>query len=142
MSPSIETHSNSAGQNGMHRKFLSEVRRDLVSQAGRIIPDLQTISELGQTAFNGGLVDDRKYLVCSDLFALKCKTHIDQIENIIQGTVSLPNTSALRDKITDTFISTLWDNLQHPPLSYLGDQFKYRTADGSYNVCFPILLAG
>lgn len=74
MSPSIETHSISAGQNGMHRKFLSEVRRDLVSQAGRIIPDLQTISELGQTAFNGGLVDDRKYLVCSDLFAPKCKS--------------------------------------------------------------------
>jgi hypothetical protein len=58
-----------------------------------------------------------------------------QIENIIQITASLPNTSGLREKITDAFVSTLWDNLEHPPLSYLGDQFKYRTADGSYNVC-------
>ncbi|KAJ5670081.1 uncharacterized protein N7477_005444 [Penicillium maclennaniae] len=126
MSPFINTDSNSAGRNGMNRKLLSEVHQDLVSQAGRIIPDLQTIRELGQASFNGGLVDDRKYL----------------IENIIQATASLPNTSAVRDKITDTFITTLWGNLKHPPLSYLGDKFKYRTADGSYNnIMYPHLGA-
>lgn len=74
MSPFTETHSVSAGQNGVHRKFLSEAHQDLVSQAGRIIPDLQTIRKLGQTAFNGGLIDDRKYLVCIDPFAPKCKS--------------------------------------------------------------------
>lgn len=74
MSPFTETHSVSAGQNGMHRKFLSEAHQDLVSQAGRIIPDLQTIRELGHTAINGGLIDDRKYLVCIDHFAPRCKS--------------------------------------------------------------------
>jgi cytochrome P450 len=106
--------------------YLTDAAQDLLSQAGRIIPDLRTIQELGQTAFHGGLVDDRKYL----------------IENIIQITASLPNTSGLREKITDAFVSTLWDNLEHPPLSYLGDQFKYRTADGSYNnIMYPHLGA-
>ena len=27
-----------------------------------------------------------------------------------------------------------WDSLGHPPISYLGDKYQYRTADGSYNV--------
>lgn len=27
-----------------------------------------------------------------------------------------------------------WDSLGHPPISYLGDDFQYRTADGSNNV--------
>ncbi|RHZ50671.1 peroxidase/cytochrome P450 family protein [Aspergillus thermomutatus] len=126
MAPSMETNSTSARQTGKHRKFLSEAHQDLLSQAGRIIPDVRTIHELGQTAFNGGLIDDRTYL----------------IENIIQLTTSLPNTSTLRKKITDGFVSTLWGNLQHPPLSYLGDQFKYRTADGSYNnIMYPHLGA-
>ncbi|KAF7158141.1 hypothetical protein CNMCM5623_002807 [Aspergillus felis] len=126
MAPSTETHSQSAGQSGKNRMFLTEASQDLLSQAGRIIPDLRTIQELGQTAVNGGLVDDRNYL----------------IENIIQVTASLPNTSGLRGKITDAFVSTLWNNLEHPPLSYLGDQFKYRTADGSYNnIMYPHLGA-
>ncbi|GFF88042.1 psi-producing oxygenase A [Aspergillus udagawae] len=126
MAPSNETHCHSAGQNGKNHMFLTDASQDLLSQAGRIIPDLRTIQKLGQTVVNGGLVDDRKYLV----------------ENIIQVTASLPNTSGLRGKITDAFVSTLWDNLQHPPLSYLGDQFKYRTADGSYNnIMYPHLGA-
>lgn len=69
MSRFIDTDSTSAKHNGIHRKLLSEVHQDLVSQAGRIIPDLQTIHELGQITFNGGLVDDRKYLVCVYLVA-------------------------------------------------------------------------
>ena len=36
--------------------------------------------------------------------------------------------------MTQTLVGTLWDSLQHPPLSYFGDQYQYRTADGSYNV--------
>ncbi|KAL2793140.1 heme peroxidase [Aspergillus keveii] len=97
--------------------LIGEINRDLVSQAGRIIPDLRTIRELTQTFTNGGLVDDRKYL----------------IENILQVTASLPNDSTLRTKITDAFVSSLWNNLQHPPLAHLGDEFRYRRADGSFN---------
>ncbi len=31
-------------------------------------------------------------------------------------------------------IDELWNSLQHPPMSYLGDNFTYRQADGSNNV--------
>jgi hypothetical protein len=65
MAPPTESNSHSAGQNGKPRMYLTDAAQDLLSQAGRIIPDLRTIQELGQTAFHGGLVDDRKYLVCS-----------------------------------------------------------------------------
>ncbi|KAL2826654.1 heme peroxidase [Aspergillus cavernicola] len=107
--------------------LLGEINRDLVSQAGRIIPDLRTIQGLIQTFSNGGLIDDKKYL----------------IENIVQVTSSLPNNSTARSKITDTFVSTLWNNLQHPPLAHLGDEYRYRQADGSCNnIMYPHLGAG
>jgi hypothetical protein len=35
--------------------------------------------------------------------------------------------------LTNAMLANLWDNLKHPPLSYLGDQWRYRTADGSHN---------
>jgi hypothetical protein len=38
--------------------------------------------------------------------------------------------------MTNSFIGTLWNVLRHPPLSYVGDQFTYRAADGSNNVLF------
>ena len=56
------------------------------------------------------------------------------MERVIALTASLPETSKTRAKLSDTIIDGLWDSLQHPPLSYLGDKFQYRTADGSYNV--------
>ncbi len=49
-------------------------------------------------------------------------------------TASLPPNSAMRKKLSNTLIRTMWGSLQHPPQSYYSDQFQYRTADGSYNV--------
>ncbi|KAI9928451.1 hypothetical protein MW887_002496 [Aspergillus wentii] len=108
--------------------LLGNARQDIVSQAGRIVPNIRTIQEITSTVLNGGLIDDRKYL----------------IENVIQTAASLPNNSGIRDSITNTFIKTLWNSLQHPPLSYLGDEFKYRTADGrNNNIMYPNLgIAG
>lgn len=60
-----------------------------------------------------------------------------QYEGIIQLAASLPNGSGLRDELSGSFIKTLWNNLEHPPISYLGQEFKYRTADGSNNVRPP-----
>ena len=37
-------------------------------------------------------------------------------------------------------LGNLWDNLKHPPLSYMGDAWRYRTADGSNNnILYPDL---
>ncbi|PNP73611.1 hypothetical protein FNYG_13052 [Fusarium nygamai] len=106
--------------------LLNEVRRDILSQAGRIGPDLRILHGAAETALAGGIVDDRKYLV----------------ENIMQLAASLPNGSRARDDLNAAFIKRLWDNLRHPPLSYLGDEFRYRAADGSNNnILYPHLGA-
>ncbi|KAL4780368.1 heme peroxidase [Aspergillus varians] len=123
---SSSTTTTAKSQPSTFTSILTSVQADLLSQAHRIPADLRTLREISQTGLNGGLIDDKKYL----------------IENIIQVAASLPNTSALRSKLTDTFVTTLWDNLQHPPLSYLGDEFRYRRADGSYNnIMYPHLGA-
>ncbi|PLN76109.1 heme peroxidase [Aspergillus taichungensis] len=106
--------------------LLNEASQDIVSQVGRVGPDLEALEGLRSTVLGGGIIDDRKYL----------------IEKVIQVASSLPNGLDLRDKITDEFVKTLWNTLQHPPLSSLGDDFKYRAADGSNNnVMYPRLGA-
>jgi linoleate 10R-lipoxygenase len=46
---------------------------------------------------------------------------------------SLPATSAVRAQLTQRLIDTLWNNLQHPPLSYVGGDVKYTVANGQTN---------
>lgn len=41
----------------------------------------------------------------------------------------LPSTSAVRAQLTQRLIDTLWNNLQHPPLSYVGGDINYEVAD-------------
>ncbi|EMC96034.1 hypothetical protein BAUCODRAFT_34798 [Baudoinia panamericana UAMH 10762] len=60
------------------------------------------------------------------------------MERVIQLVAKLPDKSAHRVELTNKFVDTLFNSLQHPPLSYLGDQFKYRQADGSHNnIMYP-----
>ena len=56
------------------------------------------------------------------------------MEKVIQFLSSLPSTSVIQTKITDGLITNLWNVLLHPPLTYVGDLYQYRAADGSYNV--------
>jgi hypothetical protein len=65
--------------------------------------------------------------------SLTSKSLIPQLEHLIQLVASLPP-SDTQKSLTSSFISTLWDNLRHPPLSYLGNNLQFRTADGSNNV--------
>ena len=62
------------------------------------------------------------------------------LNTMLQLVASLPATSKTRSDLTNAFIDELWNSLQHPPMSYLGDKFQYRQADGSYNVSFPAAL--
>jgi hypothetical protein len=57
-----------------------------------------------------------------------------QLEKIIQLACSLPHGSPGEKKLTGELLDILWTNLKHPPLSYMGDDWRYRTADGSNNV--------
>lgn len=46
-------------------------------------------------------------------------------ELLIDILASLPSTSATRTHLTNKLIDTLWDNLQHPPLTYVGGDVKF-----------------
>jgi hypothetical protein len=56
------------------------------------------------------------------------------MERIIQIAAKLPSTSMNGHALTGYLINELWTSLRHPPISYLGDGFHYRMADGSNNV--------
>ena len=64
------------------------------------------------------------------------------MEEIMQLVSALPTRSAKRVELTGLFLDELWNSLQHPPLSYLGDKYTYRSGDGSgNNFIFPKLGA-
>lgn len=56
------------------------------------------------------------------------------METIIAMVGALPENSRHRRKLTNFLITGLWDSLEHPPITFHGPQYVYRTADGSYNV--------
>jgi hypothetical protein len=65
-----------------------------------------------------GLVDDKTMVM----------------ERTIQLVANLPHGSKARRELTNGFLNELWYSLDHPPMLYVGDQYKYRSADGSMNV--------
>lgn len=56
------------------------------------------------------------------------------MEKTIQLVTAFPNHSLRQEILTNVFIDQLWNSLKHPPLLYMGDQFRYRQPDGSNNV--------
>ncbi|KUI64277.1 Psi-producing oxygenase A [Cytospora mali] len=113
-------------------EIAGKAAEDLQSQVGRVVSDVNLARNFGQTLLANGIIDDRKYLPLT----------WRQYEGIIQLAASLPNGSGLRDDLSAAFIKTLWNTLQHPPISYLGEKFNYRTADGSNNnIMYPQLGA-
>ena len=59
------------------------------------------------------------------------------MERVIALVADLPHQSKLREELTNSFLTELWDSLDHPPLLYVGDLYRFRTADGSHNVGSP-----
>ncbi|KAK9441774.1 heme peroxidase [Metarhizium brunneum] len=68
---------------------------------------------------------------------LKRETQQDDKTMIMERTIQLvstmPNKSKRQEILTNSFIDTLWNSLDHPPLLYMGDEYKYRQPDGSNN---------
>ncbi|KAF9251277.1 hypothetical protein CBS147339_5695 [Penicillium roqueforti] len=79
--------------------------------------DANTVKDLILSKASGELVDDKTYLM----------------ERIIQMVADLPGNSKNRTELTSVFLDELWNSLPHPPLSYMGDEYQYRSADGSNN---------
>lgn len=57
-----------------------------------------------------------------------------QDEEAVAQCAALPVDDPLRKVLTAKSVHRLWGSLLHPPLSYRGGLFEYRTADGSANV--------
>jgi len=55
------------------------------------------------------------------------------MERLIQVVSHMPRSSENRNLITGGLVGQLFDSLQHPPLSYVGEKFQYRDPDGRYN---------
>ncbi|KAI9759515.1 MAG: hypothetical protein M4579_002274 [Chaenotheca gracillima] len=88
--------------------------------------DVHTLMDVMKNKASGELADDKTYIM----------------ERVIQLVSGLPPLSKNRIDLTNSFIDELWNSLQHPPLSYLGDKYTFRQADGSYNnIMFPHLGA-
>lgn len=49
-------------------------------------------------------------------------------------TMALEKGGTLQAKVIAPIVQLGWNSLPHPPLSYLGDEVQYRTANGSNNV--------
>ncbi|KAK5270764.1 hypothetical protein LTR96_004042 [Exophiala xenobiotica] len=90
------------------------------------IKNLETIKDVALVGVEGEPIDDKTYLM----------------ERIIQLAADLPVTSRTSATLTNTFLNQLWTDLQHPPQSYLGNDFVFRNADGSgNNILWPHLGA-
>ena len=55
------------------------------------------------------------------------------MENVIRLSSHLPANSMTRLKLTIQQVDQLWNTLQHPPLSLLGNAYRFRQPDGAYN---------
>ncbi|KAL2127864.1 hypothetical protein VTI74DRAFT_10040 [Chaetomium olivicolor] len=118
------------------------------------LPNQAGAGTFSETKRWGKLRDDIKALRSADWKTLKGvimakvkgekltddKTMI--MEHVIQLVSNLPSNSRLRVELTNTFLGELWYTLEHPPSRYIGEQYQYRQADGSYNnIMFPQLGA-
>ncbi|KKY15413.1 putative prostaglandin g h synthase 2 cyclooxygenase pgh2 cox2 [Diplodia seriata] len=121
-----------------NKKALASQADDEKFQAGEPYGDPDVVSsnlveDLRTVGFSAA-TKDLKTLI--EVFKAKGKPQNDRemlMEKMIALTASLPRHSKTRDKLSGVIIDTLWSSLQHPPLTYMGEKFQYRTPDGSYN---------
>lgn len=94
-------------------KDVNEIIRDIPRQD---INDLAALVETVKDTALGKPLDDKEYLM----------------ESMIAVAAKLPD-GFLQDKITNTLVTTLWNDLEHPPQALLGEEYEFRQPDGSNN---------
>lgn len=93
------------------------IEADLADMTHLRITDVKTLLSIVQNKLSGEPLDDKTYLM----------------EGLISTASKLHDGSKNRDALTNKFLEQLWNDLQHPPQSYLGAKYQYRSADGSFN---------
>ncbi|TKA64099.1 hypothetical protein B0A55_09955, partial [Friedmanniomyces simplex] len=95
------------------KKILDDIFQDLPKLGLDNIANLITVAT---TAQRHGVLNDRKY----------------HMERLIQAAALLPP-DKVDAKLTDGFVTQLWDDLSHPPQTLLSDDYQFRQPDGSKN---------
>ena len=95
----------------------NKIEGDLADLTHLGISDVRTLMSIQAQKMSGGYTDDKTYLM----------------EGLIRTASKLPDNSKNREVLTNKFLEQLWNDLQHPPQSYLGAKYQYRSADGSNN---------
>ncbi|KAH8200682.1 hypothetical protein TruAng_005146 [Truncatella angustata] len=72
------------------------------------ITDVKTLIEMSTKVKNGDMVDDKQYLM----------------EGLIKAAAQLPQASMTGNDITSNFLTTLWNDLEHPPQSTDHDDYQ------------------
>lgn len=92
--------------------------RDVLRDAHTL--GFKSIKDLVSTAMDmklGVPLDDRDY----------------KMEYLIQAAAKLPHEKPASKKITDSFLTTLWNDLDHPPQVLMTPEFEFRQPDGRGN---------
>ncbi|KAK8200504.1 heme peroxidase [Phyllosticta capitalensis] len=96
----------------------AEAAEGVVSDLSHLgITDYETLFDVLKDQITGEMINDKTYFM----------------EGLIRTAAKLPDSSKMGTKLTEGFLTQLWNDLEHPPQSYLGQDFKYRQPDGSYN---------
>lgn len=82
------------------------------------VKDVEALADVVKSAVTGNAVNDRDY-VMEQVIQVCCKRiylemAFTQIKKLAAG---LPSTSRNGKDLTNTFLNTLWNDLQHPPIS-------------------------
>lgn len=94
-------------------KDVNEIIRDIPRQD---INDVAGLVETVKLTALGQPMDDKEYLM----------------ESMIAVAAKLPD-GFMQEKITNTLVTTLWNDLEHPPQTLMGEDYEFRQPDGSNN---------
>ncbi|EKM53767.1 uncharacterized protein PHACADRAFT_260261 [Phanerochaete carnosa HHB-10118-sp] len=112
-------HSSEGDHSGGSLKILDEFRETVKRDVSFV--DVSALPGIIDALKHNSAIDDRKMLLEHILMF---------ISKLPEGTVST--------KLQNLVIELLYNDLPHPPSTYLGQQYAWRTADGSYNnICEP-----
>jgi hypothetical protein len=97
---------------GLGEKFATAIRDATTAGWG----SLTNVLKAGEGLAKGEPLDDKKYFM----------------EYLIQIAAKIPD-DVVSNKITDTMITMLWQDLSHPPETLMGSDAEFRQPDGSNN---------
>jgi cytochrome P450 len=80
--------------------------------------DLKTLLEIISSKLKGEMQQDDKTMI---------------MERTIQLVANLSDHSKVQEALTNSFIAQLWNSIDHPPMLYMGNKYRFRQPDGSWN---------